>query len=52
MYEFRADSIGVTSVPDFNQISPAFLELNHMDRQMWSILYAFISCKGGSQSFP
>jgi hypothetical protein len=32
-YDFRVDSNGITSIPNFIQICPAVLELNHADRQ-------------------
>jgi hypothetical protein len=39
---------GITSIPNFIQICPVVLELNHMDRwvdgQTWSALYMFTSC--------
>jgi hypothetical protein len=32
-YEFRVVSSGIMSIPNFIQIRPAVLELNHADRQ-------------------
>jgi hypothetical protein len=32
------------STPNFIIICPAILELKQVDRQTWSVLYAFISC--------
>jgi hypothetical protein len=34
----------IPSIPNFIQIRPAALELNHDDRQTGSVLRAFISC--------
>jgi hypothetical protein len=34
---------GTTSMPNLIQIRPAVLELNHVNRQTWPALYAFIS---------
>jgi hypothetical protein len=43
-YNLRVVPNCITSIPNFIQIRPAVLELNHADRQTWPALYAFISC--------
>jgi hypothetical protein len=47
-YDFRVVLNGMTSIPNFIQIRPAVLYLNHEDwqtnKQPWPVLYAFISC--------
>jgi hypothetical protein len=43
-YNFRLVPNGITLMPNFIQICPAVLELNHADRQTWPAQYAFISC--------
>jgi hypothetical protein len=35
---------GIMFIPNFIQIRPAVLELNHADRQTWPAPDAFISC--------
>jgi hypothetical protein len=45
-YDFRVHCSGITSIPNYIQIRPAVIELNHSDRrtdrQTWSALYASI----------
>jgi hypothetical protein len=33
MHDFRVNPAGITSIPNFNQISSAILGLNHADRR-------------------
>lgn len=42
--DYRVDPNGITSIPIFNKIHPAVLELNYADGQIWPALYAFTSC--------
>jgi hypothetical protein len=43
-YDFRVAPNGIMSIPNFIQIFPAVLQLNHADRQTGPVLHAFISC--------